>query len=196
LVTRKIYYLSSKIRIAGREIRRLEVFPLRRYTRPPRDSPEQRSVAAPSGDDTCRSSYRVATGGRHPGQHRACPGRAFSRKNPARQEFKEDKMAEISFQGKTFEVDEDGFLLRFEDWSPEWVEYVRKAEGISGITPEHRKILEFLQDYYKKNGIAPMVRILSKNTGFKLKEVYELFPSGPGKGACKMAGLPKPTGCV
>ena len=40
-----------------------------------------------------------------------------------------------------------------------------------------------------------MVRILSKNTGYKLKEVYELFPSGPGK-SCKMAGLPKPTGCV
>ena len=78
-------------------------------------------------------------------------------------------MAEISFQGKTFEVDEDGFLLRFDDWCP---------------------------DYYRKNGIAPMVRILSKNTGYKLKEVYELFPSGPGKGACKMAGLPKPTGCV
>ena len=60
----------------------------------------------------------------------------------------------------------------------------------------HQKILDFLQDYYRKNGIAPMVRILSKNTGYKLKEVYELFPSGPGKGACKMAGLPKPTGCV
>ena len=43
---------------------------------------------------------------------------------------------------------------------------------------------------------APMVRILSKVTGFKLKHIYELFPSGPGKGACKMAGLPKPTGCV
>jgi TusE/DsrC/DsvC family sulfur relay protein len=41
-----------------------------------------------------------------------------------------------------------------------------------------------------------MVRILSKVTGFKLKHIYELFPSGPGKGACKMAGLAKPTGCV
>ncbi|MCK5071467.1 MAG: TusE/DsrC/DsvC family sulfur relay protein, partial [Desulfocapsa sp.] len=41
-----------------------------------------------------------------------------------------------------------------------------------------------------------MVRILSKTTGFPLKRIYELFPSGPGKGACKMAGLPKPTGCV
>lgn len=41
-----------------------------------------------------------------------------------------------------------------------------------------------------------MVRVLSKVTKFKLKHIYELFPSGPGKGACKMAGLPKPTGCV
>ena len=105
-------------------------------------------------------------------------------------------MAEISFQGKTFEVDEDGFLLRFDDWCPEWMEFVKESEGISEITADHQKILDFLQDYYKKNGIAPMVRILSKNTGYKLKEVYELFPSGPGKGACKMAGLPKPTGCV
>ena len=64
------------------------------------------------------------------------------------------------------------------------------------LTDEHWKCINFLQDYYKKNGIAPMVRIFSKVTGFKLKHIYELFPSGPGKGACKMAGLPKPTGCV
>ncbi len=56
--------------------------------------------------------------------------------------------------------------------------------------------IRIVQEYYKKNGIAPMVRILSKVTGYKLKYIYELFPSGPGKGACKMAGLPKPTGCV
>jgi tRNA 2-thiouridine synthesizing protein E len=105
-------------------------------------------------------------------------------------------MAEITYKGKAFEVDEDGFLLRFDDWNPDWMEYVKESEGITDIGPDHQKILDFLQDYYKKNGIAPMVRILSKNTGYKLKEVYELFPSGPGKGACKMAGLPKPTGCV
>ncbi len=97
-------------------------------------------------------------------------------------------MAEVTYKGKSFEVDEDGFLLRFDDWSTEWVEFVKESEGIADITPDHQKIIDFLQDYYKKNGIAPMVRILSKNTGFKLKEIYELFPSGPGKGACKMAG--------
>ena len=105
-------------------------------------------------------------------------------------------MAEVSFQGKTFEVDEDGFLLRFEDWCPEWLEFVKESEGIPELTADHHKVIDFLQDYYKKNGIAPMVRIMSKNTGYKLKEIYDLFPSGPGKGACKMAGLPKPTGCV
>ena len=71
-----------------------------------------------------------------------------------------------------------------------------KEEGIDELNEEHWKVINVLQDYYKKNGIAPMVRILSKLTGFKLKHIYELFPSGPGKGACKMAGLPKPTGCV
>jgi len=67
------------------------------------------------------------------------------------------------------------------------------CSGIEELTDEHWKCINFLQDYYKKNGIAPMVRVFSKVTGYKLKHIYELFPSGPGKGACKMAGLPKPT---
>ena len=62
-------------------------------------------------------------------------------------------MAEVSFQGKTFEVDEDGFLLRFEDWCPEWLEFVKEAEGIPELTDDHHKVVDFLQDYYKKNGI-------------------------------------------
>lgn len=105
-------------------------------------------------------------------------------------------MAQVEFDGKTFTVDEDGFIESFEDYCPEWVQLVKKEEGIDELLDEHWKVIEILQDYYKKNGIAPMVRVLSKLTGFKLKYIYELFPSGPGKGACKMAGLPKPTGCV
>ena len=105
-------------------------------------------------------------------------------------------MPTVEFKGKTFSVDEDGFIDDFNNWSREWVDYVKESEGISELTEEHWKVIDILQDYYKKNGIAPMVRILSKVTGYKLKYIYELFPSGPGKGACKMAGLPKPTGCV
>ena len=105
-------------------------------------------------------------------------------------------MATVEHMGKTFTVDEDGFIDSFDNWCEEWVQFVKTTEGIDELTDEHRKVVQVLQDYYKKNGIAPMVRILSKVTGFKLKHIYELFPSGPGKGACKMAGLPKPTGCV
>jgi TusE/DsrC/DsvC family sulfur relay protein len=105
-------------------------------------------------------------------------------------------MATVEYKGKTFTVDEDGFLENLDQWCDEWVDYVKESEGIKELTDEHWKVIGMLQDYYKKNGIAPMVRILSKVTGYKLKHIYELFPSGPGKGACKMAGLAKPTGCV
>lgn len=105
-------------------------------------------------------------------------------------------MAEVEFNGEKFQIDEDGFILDFNGWSKNWVMYVKEQEGIDELNDEHWKVINILQDYYKKNGIAPMVRVLSKLTTFKLKHIYELFPSGPGKGACKMAGLPKPTGCV
>jgi tRNA 2-thiouridine synthesizing protein E len=105
-------------------------------------------------------------------------------------------MAAVEFEGHTFNVDEDGFIEDFAGYNEKWVQLVKKEEGIDELNEEHWKVINVLQDYYKKNGIAPMVRILSKLTGFKLKHIYELFPSGPGKGACKMAGLPKPTGCV
>jgi dissimilatory sulfite reductase related protein len=104
-------------------------------------------------------------------------------------------MPEVQFGGKTFVVDEDGFIDSYTNWSLEWVQYVKKEEGIDELTAEHQEVIKVLREYYEKNGIAPMVRVLSKVTGYKLKHIYELFPSGPGKGACKMAGLPKPTGC-
>ncbi len=105
-------------------------------------------------------------------------------------------MPTVEYEGQSFNVDEDGFIDDFNNWNTNWVKYVKHVEGIQELTDEHWKVINVLQDYYKKNGIAPMVRILSKVTGYKLKYIYELFPSGPGKGACKMAGLPKPTGCV
>jgi len=105
-------------------------------------------------------------------------------------------MPTVEFEGQVFNVDEDGFIDDFKNWNEAWVRYVKQQEGIEELTDEHWKVIKVLQEYYKKNGIAPMVRVLSKITGYSLKKIYELFPSGPGKGACKMAGLPKPTGCV
>ena len=50
-------------------------------------------------------------------------------------------MAEVTYKGKTFEVDEDGFLLKFDEWCPEWLEYVKESEGITDLNEDHQKIL-------------------------------------------------------
>ena len=74
-------------------------------------------------------------------------------------------MATVEYKGKTFTVDEDCFLENLDQWNEEWVDYVKESEGIAELNDEHWKVINMLQDYYKKNGIAPMVRILSKVTG-------------------------------
>jgi tRNA 2-thiouridine synthesizing protein E len=98
--------------------------------------------------------------------------------------------------GVTLPLDEDGFLQEPDKWNEQVAEAFASDEGITALTPDHWKVVNYLRDYYLKNKIAPMVRRLCKETGFTVKQIYELFPSGPAKGACKLAGLPKPTGCV
>ena len=98
--------------------------------------------------------------------------------------------------GKQVEVDEDGFIQDPENWDKAVAADLAKTEGVDELTEDHWKVVEYLRDYYLEFNMAPMIRKLCKATGFKLKEIYELFPSGPAKGACKVAGLPKPTGCV
>jgi len=105
-------------------------------------------------------------------------------------------MPKITLKGREFDVDEDGFLEDPTIWNEEVAACFAETEGITELTEDHWKVINYLNSYYKQYGIAPMVRKLCKDTGFDLKKIYELFPSGPAKGACKLAGLPKPTGCV
>jgi TusE/DsrC/DsvC family sulfur relay protein len=93
-------------------------------------------------------------------------------------------------------VDEDGFIENPEEWSQDVAKALASTEDVTDLTDEHWKIINYLRDYFKQYGIAPMIRKLCKETGYPLKKIYELFPSGPAKGACKVAGLAKPTGCV
>jgi TusE/DsrC/DsvC family sulfur relay protein len=98
--------------------------------------------------------------------------------------------------GKQVEIDEDGFIQDPEVWDEGVAKSLAVTEGVGDMTDEHWKVVNYLREYYLEYNMAPMIRKLCKQTGFKLKEIYELFPSGPAKGACKVAGLPKPTGCV
>lgn len=105
-------------------------------------------------------------------------------------------MPELLVEGRTYEVDEEGFLQDAELWSEDVAKDFATTESIAELTPEHWKIILYIRDYYQKYGIAPMVRKLCKETGSTLDGIYKLFPSGPAKGACRVAGLPKPAGCV
>ncbi len=96
----------------------------------------------------------------------------------------------------TIDVDEDGFMVEPEQWNEAVAKALATTEGVEDLTADHWKVVNYLREYYLQFGVAPMIRKLCKETGFKLKEIYDLFPSGPAKGACKVAGLPKPTGCV
>lgn len=106
-------------------------------------------------------------------------------------------MPSVTILGQTFEVDENGFIQEPERWNEEIAAAIAKeAEGIDVMNDEQWAVVRHIRKYYLEYGQAPMIRILCKETGIRLKQVYELFPSGPARGACKIAGLPKPTGCV
>lgn len=111
-------------------------------------------------------------------------------------------MSTITVAGKDIEVDEEGYLVNRTDWSEEIGTEMAKIDNCE-LTPNHWEVINFLREYYEEYQIAPAVRVLTKAIGKKLgadkgtsKYLYELFPYGPAKQACKYAGLPKPTGCV
>ena len=94
------------------------------------------------------------------------------------------------------EFDGDGFLIHPETWTKEVADEIAKADGIENLTEQHWAVIKVIRQNYEEKGMAPMVRVICKETGLKLKYIYELFPLGPARGACRVAGLPKPDGCV
>ncbi|HUX62451.1 MAG: TusE/DsrC/DsvC family sulfur relay protein [Sulfuricella sp.] len=108
----------------------------------------------------------------------------------------------FEINGKTYETDEEGYLVNLSEWDEEAAKYLAVEEKVD-LTESHWEVINFLREYYNDYQIAPAVRVLTKAIGKKLgpekgnsKYLYELFPYGPAKQACKIAGLPKPTGCI
>jgi len=102
----------------------------------------------------------------------------------------------MELAGSTYEVDEHGFMQETGRWNETVAAAYAVLEGVNSLTADHWKALNYLRQYYLQNGICPMIRRLVKETGFTLKQLYDLFPNGPANSACKWAGVPKPTGCV
>jgi dissimilatory sulfite reductase related protein len=95
-----------------------------------------------------------------------------------------------------YALDGNGFLQQPERWDRQVAEAIARDEGISEMTESHWAVVEFIRTYWKQHDLAPPVRVLCKETSLGVRDMYKLFRSGPAKGACRIAGLPKPDGCV
>ncbi len=102
----------------------------------------------------------------------------------------------FEFAGIRTYVDQDGFLVHPEEWSRRMAAALAAADGVGDLSEDHWKVMSYVRDYWRENDVAPMVRLLCRETGLSLKQIYDLFPNGPAHGACKYAGLPRPDGCV
>ena len=108
----------------------------------------------------------------------------------------------LEVNGRHLEIDEEGYLVNTSDWSPEVAEAMSSMDGLE-LGQDHWEIIKFLREYYDQYQIAPAIRILTREVGKKLGEekgnskyLFDLYPLGPAKQACRYAGLAKPTGCV
>jgi TusE/DsrC/DsvC family sulfur relay protein len=91
---------------------------------------------------------------------------------------------------------DEGFFLDPSQWSEAMVPQLSADEGITDLTDRHWLVIRFMRSEYLEKGTGPTVRVLGKASGVSIKELYELFPKGPAKVAARIAGIPKPRGCI
>ena len=105
-------------------------------------------------------------------------------------------MTTDTIAGTEIELDEEGFLVDPSQWNDDIAIELARREGIDPLTERHWQVIRFMRSEYEAKGTGPTVRILGKTSGVSIKELYQLFPKGPAKLAAKIAGIPKPRGCI
>ena len=105
-------------------------------------------------------------------------------------------METLILGGKNLAIDKDGNLADRNDWNEEIASEIAAIEGIAELTPQHWAVIRFMRSVFEKENDAPSIRRLTKESGVDTKTLYALFPKGPAKKAARIAGLPKPKGCI
>ncbi len=105
-------------------------------------------------------------------------------------------MPTAEYAGNVVELNEEGFLVDSSEWTPEVATGLAEEAGLGPLTDKHWTVLTFCREDAAQQGQPPGLRRISKLSGVNMKELYQLFPKGPGKLAAKIAGLPKPQGCI
>jgi TusE/DsrC/DsvC family sulfur relay protein len=97
--------------------------------------------------------------------------------------------------GNDIDVNEEGYLTDMNQWSEAVAEAIAAEEGVGPLSEAHWKVLRHLREQQAK-GAALTIRSLGKSGVATTKELYDLFPGGPLKKSSKIAGIPKPVGCI
>lgn len=105
-------------------------------------------------------------------------------------------MPTTTISGHEVAVNDEGFFEDPDQWTEDMAPELARAEGIDDLTDRHWQVIRFMRDEYAAKGTGPTVRLLGKTSGVPVKELYQLFPKGPAKVAAKIAGIPKPRGCI
>jgi len=105
-------------------------------------------------------------------------------------------MSTMTIATTAVEVNDEGFFVHPEQWTEDMAPELARREGIEPLTDAHWTVIRFMRDEYAAKGTGPTVRVLGKASGVSVKELYQLFPKGPAKTAAKIAGIPKPHGCI
>jgi len=105
-------------------------------------------------------------------------------------------MPTATFAGHDVEVNDEGFFVDPGEWTEEMAPEIARAAGIDALSDRHWVVVHFMRAEYAAKGTGPTVRVLGKASGVPVKELYQLFPKGPAKLAAKIAGIPKPRGCI
>jgi tRNA 2-thiouridine synthesizing protein E len=93
-------------------------------------------------------------------------------------------------------LDDDGFLQSDEDWSRTVARKLAELNDLGPLSDDHWRIIEFVRMYYAEHDEGPPIVRIAKETGLTSKYICTLFPCGVAKGAYRLAGLPRPSGCL
>ena len=105
-------------------------------------------------------------------------------------------MTTRTLAGRDVELNDEGFFEQPDQWDRDIAVELARDEGIDPLTERHWQVIDFMRKEYFEKGTGPTVRMLGKTSGVSVKELYQLFPKGPAKVAAKIAGIPKPRGCI
>ncbi|MEE4235867.1 MAG: TusE/DsrC/DsvC family sulfur relay protein [Anderseniella sp.] len=94
------------------------------------------------------------------------------------------------------ERDAEGYLIEPGDWSEDVARALAREENIE-LSDDHWDAINFMRDFYEENQVAADARFVIKHLAERMgkdahKKLFELFPYGYVKQACKIAGMRRP----